>query len=77
MAVCPEEHGRGTGTALLEAVGARAAERGWSVYLETATAANEAYYRRRGFSRLEDLAEPGLPRLYRLRRGLASPPAAP
>lgn len=76
LAVDPPEHGRGTGTALLDAVVGRAAERGWSVYLETATAANEAYYRRRGFTRLADLAAPGLPRLYRLRRGLDRPPAA-
>lgn len=76
LAVRPEEHGRGTGTALLEAVAARAGEDGGSLYLETATAANAAYYGRRGFARLDDLAELGLPRLYRFRRGLGRPPAA-
>lgn len=66
LAVSPEHHGQGIGSALLAQ--AIAETKSWALYLETATESNAAFYAKRGFSEIGRLAGGGRPTLWRMRR---------
>lgn len=68
LAVSPKYHGQGVGSALLDLAIQDTARNGLSLYLETATEKNAAFYAKRGFTDIGRIEGRGRPTLWKMRR---------
>ena len=76
LGTAPERQGRGLGSAVLAPVLERCDRTGTPAVLDTATAEDVRFYQRRGFEVTAEVARPGAPHLWVMRRAPGAAPAA-